>query len=258
MNRRGSTSPLPAGCVALLAVTGLALAGCGSSSSSTSSPGASSPASSSSGAPASSAAGSAGPGTSFTGTPLFPAAVGDTWVYQVTAAGRPAGTATDKVTAVVPVAGGDQVTTTHRLHGTTVKETFLFGSNGSVSMPLPSLGSSTFKIKSGGIVWPAHAQIMSGQPHTSTITATVSIAGQARTVSTHVTVQGAGSATVTVPAGTYRTTVIDDTLTEKLMGVSLSIRIRTWLAPGTGPVKSQVTTNGTTVSGEELKSFTKG
>jgi hypothetical protein len=42
------------------------------------------------------------------------------------------------------------------------------------------------------------------------------------------------------------------------MGVSVSIGIRTWLAPGVGPVKSQVTTNGTTVSGEELKSFTKG
>ena len=88
--------------------------------------------------------------------------------------------------------------------------------------------------------------------------ATISIAGQTHAVSTHVTVRGAGSATVTVPAGTYHATVIDDTLTEKLMGVSVSIRIRTWLAPGVGPVKSEVTTDGTTVSGEELKSLTKG
>jgi hypothetical protein len=150
MNRRRSTSHLSASCAALLAVSGLALAGCGSSSSSSAS---------------SSAAASAGTGTSaggsFTGTPLFPVTVGNTWVYQVTTAGLSAGTAIDKVTAVVPVAGGDQVTT-HDLHGTTVKETFLFGSNGSISMPLPSLGSSTFKIKSGGIVWPSHAQIMSG------------------------------------------------------------------------------------------------
>jgi hypothetical protein len=256
MNRCSSTSRLPAGCAALLAVTGLALAGCGSGPSSPTSPAAaSSPA-----APASSPAAGAGtsPGGSFTGTPLFPVAVGDTWVYQVTTAGLPAGTATDKVTAVMPVAGGDQVTTTHDLHGTTVRETFLFGSNGSISMPLPSLGSSTFKIKSGGIVWPTHAQIMSGQPHTTTVTATVSIGGQTHAVTTHVTVQGAGPATVTVPAGTYHATVIDDTLTEKLMGISVGIRIRTWLAPGVGPVKSQVTTNGATVSGEELKSFTKG
>jgi hypothetical protein len=258
MNRRSSTPRPSAGCAALLAVTGLALAGCGSGlPSSTSSPG-----SSSASAASSPAAGSAGTGTSsggsFTGTPLFPAAVGDTWVYQVTTAGLPAGTATDKVTAVVPVAGGDQVTTTHDLHGTTVRETFLFGANGSISMPLPSLGSSTFKTKSGGIVWPSHAQIMAGQPHTSTITAAISIAGQTRTVSTHVTVQGGGSATVSVPAGTYHATVIDDTLTEQLMGASVTIQIRTWLAPGVGPAKSQVTTDGTTVSGEDLKSFTKG
>ena len=262
MNRRSSISRLSVGCAALLAVIGLALAGCGSGSGSGSGAPSSPAASSSSAGPASSSAGSAGTGTSpagsFAGTPLFPAAVGDTWVYQVTTAGLPAGTATDKVTAVMPVAGGDQVTTTHDLHGTTLEETFLFGSNGSISMPLPSLGSSTFKIKSGGIVWPSHAQIMSGQPHSSTITATISVAGQTHAVSTHVTVWGAGSATVTVPAGTYHATVIDDTLTEKLMGVSVSIRIRTWLAPGIGPVKSQVTTNGTPVSGEELKSFTKG
>jgi hypothetical protein len=253
MNRRSSTSRLSTSCAALLAVTGLALAGCGSGSPSSAS---------SASSAASPATGSAGPGTassgSFTGTPLFPVAVGNTWVYQVATAGIPGGTATDKITAVVPAAGGDQVTTTHEFHGATVKETLLFGSNGTISMPLPSLGSSTFKIRSGGIVWPSHAQIVSGQPYNSTVKATVTIAGQAHNVTTHVTVQGAGPATVTVPAGTYHATVIDDTLTEKLIGVSVSIRIRTWLAPGVGPVKSQVTTDGTTVSGEELKSFTRG
>jgi len=255
MNRPRSTSRLPASCAALLAVTGLALAGCGSGSSSS--------AASSSAPPASSpAAAGAGTGTtaggSFTGTPLYPVAVGNTWVYQVTTVGVPGGTAIDKITAVVPAAGGDQVTTTHEFHGTTVKETLLFGPNGTISMPLPSLGSSTFKIRSGGIVWPSHAQIMSGQPFNSTVKATVTIAGQAHNVSTHVTVQGAGSATVTVPAGTYHTTLINDTLTESFMGFSISLRIQTWLASGVGPVKSEVTTNGTTVSTEELKSFTKG
>jgi hypothetical protein len=250
MNRRRTTSRLSASCAALLAVTGLALAGCGSGSSSSAS---------SSSSPAVAGAGTgASAGGSFAGTPLFPVTVGNTWVYQVTTVGIPGGTAVDKVTAVVPAAGGNQVTTTHEFHGTTVKETLLFGPNGTISMPLPSLGSSTFKLRSGGIVWPSHAQIMSGQPYNSTIKATVTIAGQAHNVSTHVTVQGAGSATVTVPAGTYHATVIDDSLTEKFMGVSVGIRIRTWLAPGVGPVKSQVTTDGTTVSNEELKSFAKG
>ena len=250
MNRHRSTSRLPASCAALLAAAGLALAGCSSSSSLS--------ASAASPAGGSSASAGTSSGGSFTGTPLFPVTVGNTWVYQVTTVGIPGGTAVDKVTAVVPAAGGNQVTTTHEFHGTTVKETLLFGPDGTISMPLPSLGSSTFKIRSGGIVWPSHAQIMSGQPSTSTVKATVTIAGQAHNVSTHVTVQGAGPATVTVPAGTYHATVIDDTLTEKFMGVSVSLRIRTWLAPGVGPVKSEVTTDGTTVSNEELKSFTKG
>ena len=252
MNRHSSTSRMSAGCATLLAISGLALAGCssGPSSSTSSSP--------------SSAAGSAAAGTSsggsFAGTSLFPVAVGNTWVYKVTTAGLSTGTAVDKITAAVPVAGGNRVTTTHVLHGTSVKQTFLFGSDGSITMPLTSLssGSSTFKIKSGGIVWPSQAQIDSGRPYNSTIAATVSVAGQSRKVSTHVTVQGAGSATVTVPAGTYQATVVDDTLAEKFMGVSVSIRIRTWMAKGVGPVKSQVTTNGTVVSSEELKSFTKG
>jgi hypothetical protein len=57
---------------------------------------------------------------------------------------------------------------------------------------------------------------------------------------------------------TYQATVIDETVAEKVRGISISLRIRTWMAKGTGPVKSQVTANGTTVSGEELKSFTTG
>ena len=245
MNRYSLSSRMSAGCAALLAVTGLALAGCSSPSSSS---------------PSSPATGNAGTssGGSFAGTSLFPVAVGNTWVYRVTTTGLPTGTAVDKVTAVVPVGGGNQVTTAHQFHGTSAKETLLFSSNGSITMPLTSLGNGTFKIKSSGIVWPSQAQIDSGQPHTSTIAATVTVAGQTRNVSVHVTVQGGGPATVTVPAGTYHTTVINDILTEKFVGVSVGIRIRTWMAKGVGPVKSQVTTNGTVVSGEELKSFTKG
>ncbi|MFI5081916.1 MAG: hypothetical protein ACHQCE_12645 [Streptosporangiales bacterium] len=257
MNRPVSTSRISAGCAALLAAAGLALAGCSSGSSPS---GSSSPSSVAGSASPGSGAAATSSGGSFAGTPLFPVAVGNTWVYRVTTAGLASGTAVDKITAVAPVAGGDQVTTTHKLHGTSVTETFLFGSNGSITLPLTSLGSgsSAFTIKSGGIVWPSQAQIDSGQPYKSTIAARVTIAGQSRNVSTHVTVQGAGPATVTVPAGTYHATVIDDTLAENFLGVSVAIRIRTWMAKGIGPVKSQVTTNGTRVSGEELTSFTKG
>jgi mucin-22 len=252
MNRHRSISRMSAGRATLLAAAALALAGCSSGSST-------SAVSSSVSSPAGgSATASTSAGGSFTGTALFPVAVGNTWVYKVTAVGLSTGTATDKITAVVPVAGGNQVTTTHRLNGTTAKETFLFSSDGSITTPLTSLGNATFKINSGGIVWPSQAQIDSGQPHTSTIAITTTIAGQTRNLTTHVTVQGAGPATVTVPAGTYHATVVEDTLAEKIAGISVSIHIRTWLVHGIGPVKSEVTTNGTTVSGEELKSFTRG
>jgi hypothetical protein len=180
-------------------------------------------------------------------------------VYKVrTTAGLGAGTGVDKITKVVPVAGGNQVTTTHTFNGTTSTETFLFGSDGSITMPLTSVGSSTVRVKSGGIVWPSQAVIDSGQPTKSTIVVVASIGGQSHTITAHVTVKGAGSATVTVPAGTYHATVVDDTVSESIAGISVSIGIRTWLAPGVGPVKSQVTTNGTAVSGQELTSFTRG
>jgi hypothetical protein len=253
MNRLRFTIRPSASAAALLAVTGLALAGCSSGSSPSAS---SSPPSPTGAAPAGSPNGSA-----FTGTPLFPVTVGNTWVYKVTTAGLTAGTATDKIIAVVPVTGGDQVTTMHRVQGmgrTSGKETFLFGSDGSITMPLTSLGNGAFKISSGGIVWPSQAQIDSGRPYTSTIRATVTVAGQSSDVSTHVTVRGAGPATVKVPAGTYQATVVADTLSEKFAGIAVSIRIRTWMVRGIGPVKSQVTANGTTASTEELKYFTKG
>jgi hypothetical protein len=253
MNRLRFTSHLSASAAALLAATGLALAGCSSGSSSSPS---SSPPSATGTAPAGSPNGS-----SFTGTPLFPVAVGNTWAYKVTTAGLATGSATDKIIAVVPVTGGDQVTTMHEIQGmgsTSGKETFLFGSDGSITMPLTSLSNGAFKIKSGGIVWPSQAQIESGRPYTSTIRATVTVAGQSRNVSTHVTVRGAGPATVRVPAGTYQATVVVDTLSEKFAGIAVSIRIRTWMVTGIGPVKSQVTANGATASTEELKYFTKG
>ena len=61
-----------------------------------------------------------------------------------------------------------------------------------------------------------------------------------------------------MPAGTYHATIVQDTVSESIAGITVKIGIRNWLAPGVGPVKSQVTTNGTVVSGEELTSFTKG
>lgn len=254
MNRYGITLRASVSGGALLAMAGLALAGCGSggSTSSASAAGPSAPAGASS-----SAATPAG-GSSFTGTTLYPIAVGNTWTYKVTTAGVGAGTTVDKITKVVPVSGGNQVTATHTFNGTTTTETILFGSDGTITLPLTSIGSTTVHVKSGGIVLPSQAVIESGQPTTSTIVLVASVAGQSHTLTAHVTVRGLGTATVTVPAGTYHATVVQDTLSESVAGFTVKVETRTWLAPGVGPVKSQVTTNGTVVGGQDLTSFTKG
>jgi hypothetical protein len=255
MNRYGITSRASIAGAALLAMAGLAVAGCGSGGSASSLP-AAGPATPG-GSASSSAAAPAG-GSSFTGTALYPIAVGNTWTYKVTTAGVGAGTTVDKITKVVPVSGGNQVTSTHTFNGATTTETILFGSDGSITLPLSSIGSTTVHVKSGGIVVPSQAVIESGQPTTSTIVLVASVAGQSRTLTAHVTVRGLGSGTVTVPAGTYHATVVQDTVSESVAGYTVKIEIRNWLAPGVGPVKSQVTTNGTVVGGQNLTSFMKG
>jgi hypothetical protein len=78
----------------------------------------------------------------------------------------------------------------------------------------------------------------------------------------HVTVQGAGTATVTVPAGTYQATIVDMTMVMTVSGITVSIEIRTWVANGIGQVKSEVSTgvadHSAVTAISELKSFTKG
>jgi hypothetical protein len=65
---------------------------------------------------------------------------------------------------------------------------------------------------------------------------------------------------VTVPAGTYQATVVNQTMTETVLGHRANTVVRTWLAPGVGPVQSEVLNKGTAgglLVREELKSFTK-
>jgi hypothetical protein len=253
MNRYRFTSRLAIAGAALLGVAGLAVAGCGSGAASTSTAGTASSA-------ASTAASTAAPagGSSFTGTALFPIAVDNTWTYKIVTAGVAAGTTADKIIKVTPVSGGNQVTTAHSFNGVTTTETLLFGSDGSITQPLTSIGSTTVRVKSGSIVWPSQAVIDSGQPVKSTIVIVASVAGQSHSITAHVTVKGAGSATVTVPAGTYHTTIVKSTISESIAGFTVSIAIQDWLAPGVGPVKTQVATDGRVISGEELTSFVKG
>ena len=62
--------------------------------------------------------------------------------------------------------------------------------------------------------------------------------------------------------GTHQPTLIDETMDEKFSGISVGLDIRTWVANGVAPVKSEVSSNAagrsTIASLQELKSFTRG
>jgi hypothetical protein len=200
-------------------------------------------------------------------TILFPAQVGNTWVYESTLTGGKTGTSTNKVTAVTPDSDGEKVTfaTTADLAGvpaTTTNLTYQLYSDGRIGVPFTQFGNSSVKIMGGGIVWPSRSQLDSGQPITSTLTLAITLEGHKVDVTAHVTVKGEGTQSVTVPAGTYQATLVHETIRESLDGIKIATQIENWLASGVGPVKSVVSsTTGTTtevLSTQELKSFTKG
>ena len=263
-------TPLPTPAAAAVAVlaAGLALAGCGSSGSSSPS-GSATRSTSAAGTSASGAASTSTSAATAAGTSAsvpFPVAAGNTWTYHITTEGE-SGTTINKMTAVTPVADGQQVTMLTTDHVGTVNgsatETYLFHADGSISYPLGSFSpGSGVTVTSNGVVWPPASVIASGKPSQSTLNISIKAEGQTLSTTAHVTVQGAGTATVTVPAGTYQTTVVLVTERISIAGVTASIEVKTWLAPGVGPVKEQVVTDegsaSTVAANEELVSFTKG
>jgi len=268
------TMPLRTMSLAAVLAAGLALAGCGGAASSSAGGSAAGSATSAAtngtatGGTAASAASStsaaAATGTS-TSVP-FPVAVGNTWNYKITTGGE-SGTTTNKMTTVTSVAAGQQVTMLTTDHVGSVNgsatETYLFHADGSIGYPLGSFSpGSGVTVTSNGVVWPPASVIASGQPSQSTLNIAIKAAGQNLSTTAHVTVQGDGTATVTVPAGTYQATVVLVTERLEIVGITASIQIKTWLAPGVGPVKELVNTSEGTatsvVADEELLSFTKG
>lgn len=246
------------GAVVAFAATALALVGCGSAASPA-------PASGGTSTPGSGSAGGGASGTSA----FFPVAVGNTWVYTIkTIAGS--GTSTDKMIAVTPVVGGQRVTMTTNIKEPAegklplVRLAYIFHSDGSITVPVSELGTAGAKIttKSGSVTWPNAAEIASGQPHSDTVVLAITTAGKTITYTEHVVVQGAGTATVIVPAGTFQATIIDQTTTSKVDGYTSVIETRTWVATGVGPVEQvlmDIAGGKTTITNtEKLKSFTKG
>jgi hypothetical protein len=254
-----------AGLATTAAAAGLVLTGCHSSSpAATGSATSSAPSSAAAAATASSAA-SAGTTVAAGGAgsvAYFPDQLGDTWVYSVTQ-GANKGTVTNKVTGLKPVATGTEVTMTDTDTEFGSDKPFpidyIVHSDGSISIPLDFGAGSGFKLKSGNLGWPSPSQLASGQPQNDTIVMTGSAGGTSITVTSKAVVKGEGTQSVSVPAGSYSATVVDEVETEKVEGTPVTSQVKTWLVNGVGPVKDEVMDGtGGIDELEQLTSFTKG
>jgi uncharacterized protein DUF3108 len=256
---------------ALAAMTGLVLAGCSTSAGTSAGTSTSAPATvgsaATSGANSSVTSGptaSSAPGVVPAAALQFPVAVGYSWVYSSAVPSGTTSTITDKVLSVTPVASGHKVAESYAntLSSTTVRNSYVFHSDGSITLPLNQMSGGTLSSPTGGLVLPPAAVIASGQPYRYVLTIGFKEAGQKETETAHVTIQGAGTAMVTVPAGTYRATIINMTMAWTVATYTVDIEIKDWFANGTGTVKSEALIHeaglNELVSTEVLESFTKG
>lgn len=223
-------------------VAGLAVAGCGGSSSSVAAAG--NNAASKSPAASHSSGGSTSAVT--TATVPFPIGVGDVWRYRTTF-----GRSVNRITAVTPASGGQQVTMRSAITtaGATNHYTayYVVHSDGSISLPFSQFDTNssgdTVKLISGNVFWPPADELSSGKAYHDVLKIQFTAGGSTQNVTAHVTVRGGGTQSVTVPAGTYNADVVNMTMSEAIEGFSVSTVVRTWLAPGVGPVQSEVITH---------------
>jgi hypothetical protein len=224
-------------------------------------------AASASGAAQGTASGSGATSNSYAapGSIPFPVTVGDTWVYQTAAnVNGERGLTTDKIGSAGPAAAGYQVTMSETVDvgGSvlTAQPVYLFYPSGKVGYPVTD--ANGVSVTGGGVTWPDAAGLASGQAYHSVVRIRVSQAGASEYQNANVTVQGAGTAAVTVPAGSYQATVVNMTITTQVGGYTTSVDVKTWLAPGTGPVKSEVLTHASgktkLTTTNVLLTFTKG
>ena len=88
------------------------------------------------------------------------------------------------------------------------------------------------------------------------------IAGKTQTITEHITSQGQGTQSVTVPAGTYNASVVSVQESADIEGYNTTLDDKTWFASGVGPVQSElidIAGGKTSIDNkEELTSFVKG
>jgi hypothetical protein len=179
----------------------------------------------------------------------FPVAVGNTWVYQTQAGGQ-TGRTTNRIVAAGPGSAGYRVTVSSTTDvggsASTVVPVYTFYPDGTIGYPVPSV--SGVPGTGSDVRWPDAAGLASGQVYHSVLHVT---GGNA-----DVTVQGTGTASISVPAGSYRASVVKTTISVQGQTVEVTV----WIAQGTGPVKTQVLVRapgGTGLTTYELLSFTK-
>jgi len=177
----------------------------------------------------------------------FPIGKGYTWKYRSTSTlggDNSTSASTIKILSVTPSAQGSLVKEymTESPSKYDAAFTWVFHSNGTISYPVTE-GIAGLKVthSSGGILFPTAAELASGKAYTSSISLTVVDSGVTVTESGHVTIAGAGTQTVTVPAGTYRNaTVLKMVMDVTADKIPFDITIKYWLAQGTGEVKSEI------------------
>ena len=191
----------------------------------------------------------------------FPVAVGNTWVYRTTAGGE-TGQTTNRIVSAEPVPAGYEVTmsSTTDVAGTAtaILPVYVFYPDGTIGYPVPPINGVS--VAGGGIRWPDAAGLASGRAYHSVLRIRDSQTGQDENA--NVTVQGLGTTSVSVPAGTYQASVVDTIIAAKVGGYATTVEVTTWIAPGIGPVKTEelIWAAGKTelTTTNELLSFTKG
>lgn len=202
----------------------------------------------------------------------YPVAEGNTWVYSIDYGTGSTVTDTEVMTAVVPEGDGVRATIERTFvwddgSQADVVSTvdYVFHADGSLEVPFQSIPSAggTVTVQSGTMLWPTTDEFEAGTPKTGSIQATVETGGQTIGQNIDFTITGAGTESVTVPAGSYDARKLAQNLVVSLpdLGVSgISIDAITWLADGVGPVRTEVPDTlgaGVTIV-QVLLSFTPG